>query len=64
MSPIIEVLVRRVDVLDEDAREFFEERAGILEYEAGMPQGSAETLALDETLKYLARRSTAVSRGR
>lgn len=46
-----------VDALDDDAREFFEERAGILEYEAGLPRQAAEGLAWAETQKYLLRRT-------
>ena len=34
----------------EDEREFFEERAGILEFDAGYPRGEAERLARIETL--------------
>lgn len=41
--------------LDEDAREFFEERAGILEYEAGYPRPQAERLAWNQTQQYLKR---------
>lgn len=35
------------------AREYFEERAGILEYEAGYSLSLAEKLAWEETLNYL-----------
>ncbi len=34
----------------EDEHEFFEERAGILEFDAGYPRGEAERLARIETL--------------
>ncbi|MFO1314051.1 MAG: hypothetical protein U1F58_00475 [Burkholderiales bacterium] len=34
----------------EDEQEYFEERAGILEYEAGLPREEAERLARKETL--------------
>ena len=42
-----------VSALDEDAREFFEERAGILEFDGGMSRRKAETLAWAETQCYL-----------
>lgn len=49
-------LVGAVASLDEDAREFFEERAGILEFEAGYTRPQAEQLAWNETQRYLKRR--------
>lgn len=49
-------LAKRVAALDDDAREFYEERAGIFEYEAGNPRAKAEYLAWKETEQYLARR--------
>ena len=42
--------------LDEDAREFYEERAAIREFEAGFPRPLAEQLARGETLLYLDQR--------
>ena len=42
---------------DEDAREFYEERAAIFQYEAGNSREIAERLAWQETLLYIARRN-------
>lgn len=42
--------------LDDDAREFFEERAGIAEFDAGMPRLDAELAAKALTESYLQRR--------
>ena len=57
VTPLDHNLAQRVDALDEDAREFYEERAGILEYEAGFPRPKAEALAWEEVQRYLTRRS-------
>ncbi|MBK1719165.1 hypothetical protein [Thiocystis violacea] len=45
-----------VVTLDPDAREFFEERAAVVEYDAGLPRDEAEALARTLTLAYLQRR--------
>ena len=45
-----------VATLDTDAREFFEERAAILEYEAGLSRPDAETRAQQLTDAYRQRR--------
>jgi hypothetical protein len=42
--------------LDDDAKEFFEERAAIVEYDAGQPRAVAEAVAHRLTLIYLQRR--------
>lgn len=42
--------------LDDDAREFFAERAAIIEYDAGQPRAVAEAEAQRLTLIYLQRR--------
>lgn len=39
-----------VEELTESAREYFEERAGILEFENGLPQEVAERLAMEGAL--------------
>ena len=42
--------VRRfVETLDVDAREYFEERAGIAEFEAGLSRADAEQFAMELT---------------
>jgi hypothetical protein len=46
-------LARLVGTLDEDAREFYEERAGILEFEAGLDRAKAEKMAWNEVQRYL-----------
>lgn len=46
-----------VNALGDDAREFYEERAGILEYDGGYPRRKAESLAWEETQRYLKRRA-------
>ena len=38
-----------VETLNSDAREFFEERAGIAEFEAGMSRAEAEQFAMELT---------------
>ena len=38
-----------VENLDTDAREYFEERAGIAEFEAGMTRAEAEQFAMELT---------------
>ena len=38
-----------VETLDIDAREYFEERAGIAEFEAGMSRADAEQFAMELT---------------
>ena len=42
--------------LDDDAREYFEERAAILEFDGGLPKSEAELVARELTLAFLARR--------
>lgn len=56
VTPLDPNLAQLVETLDEDTREFFEERAGILEYEAGYPRPKAEALAWEEIQAYLMRR--------
>lgn len=41
-----------VDQLSAPHREFFEERAGILEFESGLPRAVAEREALAQTREY------------
>jgi hypothetical protein len=55
-SPEDPRLALQVDELDEDAREFFEERSSILEYDGGHTRSKAESLAWEETKRYLRRR--------
>jgi hypothetical protein len=56
-SPLLDpMLARLVTGLDEDAREYFEERAGILEFDGGHPRQKAERMAWEETQLYIRRR--------
>jgi hypothetical protein len=48
INPIVEALVCR---LDDALREAFEERAGIMQFEAGHPRELAEALALLEVIR-------------
>jgi hypothetical protein len=43
--------------LDADAREFFEQRAAIVQFEGGVTRAAAQAQARDLTRAYLARRS-------
>jgi hypothetical protein len=48
LEPIVDALVAR---LDDNLREAFEERAGILTWEAGKPRELAEALALLDVIR-------------
>lgn len=48
VSPIVEALVRR---LDDNLREAFEERAGVMQFEAGKERELAEALALLDVIR-------------
>ena len=48
MYPIVSELIER---LDTDIRELFEERAGIVEFEGGLPREEAESYALLDVLR-------------
>lgn len=48
VTPHNRALIRELQALDPAAREYFEERAGILEFEGGMPRAAAEALALKQ----------------
>lgn len=41
-----------ISELNEVQREFFEERAGILEYQANMHRDQAEEIAMQQTIDY------------
>jgi hypothetical protein len=53
-----------IDTLDEDAREFYEERAAILEHDAGLSRSEAEALAHELTRDYQRRRQGGPDHGR
>ena len=46
-----------VTTLDENARELFEERAGIRQYEGGLSRLDAESEARDDVLRWLGKPS-------
>ena len=48
-EPLSQAVKQFVETLDIDAREYFEERAGIAEFEAGMSRAEAEQFALELT---------------
>ena len=50
------MLAEWLETLDDDAREYFEERAAILEFDGGLPKSEAELAARELTLTFLARR--------
>lgn len=49
--PLNPLVAEMASQLDEDLREDFEERAGIMEFDAGLPRSSAEALALLDILR-------------
>ena len=50
-TPVLdEALRHQVELLDSAAREFFEERAGIIEFEGGLSRAEAERRAYVETI--------------
>lgn len=58
--PVDRRVARFVATLDPDAQEFFEERAAILEFEAGLARADAERQASELTRDYLARRQSSL----
>ena len=44
--PLDSIVAEIIERLDENLRELFEERAGIIEFDAGLPRAHAECLAL------------------
>lgn len=55
--PLQSELVKLVESIPHWAREYFEVRAGILEYEVNFPRPQAERLAWGEVLRLLQRHS-------
>lgn len=56
-TPIDPAVAARIAEYDEDTREWFAERAAIREFDGGLPRPEAERLALEDTERWLARRS-------
>ena len=58
VTPSNSELAKLVESLPQWAREYFEERAGILEYEANYPRPQAEHLAWGEVERFIQRHSS------
>lgn len=56
--PADPALAMKVEALDEDAKEFYQERAGIRQYVGGLSRADAEAAAWEDTLLYLAQRGS------
>jgi hypothetical protein len=54
-TPLAPDIARWVASLDDNAREFFNERAGIREFEGGLPREEAELEAMNDVLHWLIR---------
>jgi len=53
--PLNPDIARWAASLDDNAREFFNERAGIREFEGGLPREEAELEAMNDVLHWLIR---------
>ena len=51
-------LAMKVDALDDDAQEFYQERAGIRQFVGGLSRPEAEAAAWKDTLRYLEQRDS------
>lgn len=56
--PLDPDLAIKVYALDENAHEFFQERAGVRQYLGGLSRPEAEAAAWEETLLYLEQRDS------
>ncbi|MFZ4535925.1 hypothetical protein [Propionivibrio sp.] len=54
--PLDPELARKVYALDDDAQEFYQERAGIRQFCAGLSRRHAEQAAWEDTVRYLEQR--------
>jgi hypothetical protein len=54
-TPLDPDIARWAASLDDNAREFFNERAGIREYDGGLPRADAELEAMNDVLHWLTR---------
>lgn len=55
--PLDPELARKVYALDDDAQEFYHERAGLREFSGEQSRWKAEKGAWEDTLRYLAQRN-------
>lgn len=60
--PLDPDLAIKVAALDEDAQEFYQERAAIRQFDGGLARSAAEAAAWEDTLRYLARRDAPADR--
>lgn len=56
--PLDPNLAIKVDALDDDAQEFYQERAGIRQFDGGLSRPEAEAAAWTDTLHYLEQRDS------
>ncbi|MBS1132624.1 MAG: hypothetical protein H6R16_3626 [Proteobacteria bacterium] len=57
--PLDPNLAIKVDALDDDAQEFYQERAGIRQFDGRLSRPEAEAAAWKDTLRYLEQRNSA-----
>lgn len=60
--PLDPNLAIKVDALDDDAQEFYQERAGIRQFDGGLSRPEAEAAAWEDTLRYLEQRDAGGNR--
>lgn len=56
--PLDPDLAIKVEALDASAQEFYQERAGIRQFDGGLSRPEAEEAAWKDTLRYLAQRKS------
>lgn len=54
--PLDPDLAIKVDAIDDDAQEFYQERAGVRQFDGGLSRREAEAAAWEDTLRYLEQR--------
>jgi len=57
-SPLDPKLAIKIEALDDDAQEFYQERAGIRQYDGCLSRAEAEAAAWEDTLRYLEQRDS------
>lgn len=55
--PLDPNLAIKVDALDDAAQDFYQERAGIRQFDGGLSRPEAEAAAWEDTLRYLEQRN-------
>lgn len=56
--PLDPNLAIKVDALDDAVQEFYQERAGIRQFDGGLSRPEAEAAAWEDTLRYLEQRDS------